>query len=75
MTRADGQRRAFHLNDRTNLVLFGKGNAEWNALKVGGVVEVVWIPGDSDTGATVLEAHMVVLNKPYEGILQRPATR
>jgi hypothetical protein len=75
VTRADGQRRAFHLYDRTNLIQYGAGNAEWNALRMGVAVEVVWIPGDNDDNAPVLEAHMVVLNKPYEGVKQRPPVR
>ena len=71
VTRADGQRRSFHLNDRTNVLEFGRGNVAWSALHVGGIVEVVWIPGNSDDSASVREAHSVVLDKPYEGILRR----
>jgi len=71
VTRADGQRRSFHLNDRTNVLEFGRGNVAWSALHVGGIVEVVWIPGNSDDSTSVREAHSVVLDKPYEGILRR----
>jgi hypothetical protein len=71
VTRADGQRRAFHLNDRTNVLEYGAGNVAWSAIRVGGTVEIVWIPGNSDTSASILEAHFVVLDKPYEGILRR----
>jgi hypothetical protein len=71
VTRADGQRRAFHLNDRTNVLKYGGGNVPWNSIHVGGTVEVVWIPGDSDTSSSILEAHFVVLDKPYEGIPRR----
>jgi hypothetical protein len=73
VTRSDGQRRTFHLNDRTNLQNFGGGNAGWNNLQFGGVLEVTWIPGDNDSSATVLEAHTVVLNKTFVGILHRTA--
>jgi hypothetical protein len=72
VTRADGQRRTFLLHERTNVIQYGAGNVEWKAIKMGGMVEVIWIPGDSDTNAPVLAAHMVVLNKPYEGIKLRP---
>jgi hypothetical protein len=75
VTRADGQRRAFQLNDRTNVLQFGAGNVAWSALHVGGMVEVDWIPGDSENRAPVLQAHSIVLNKPYEGIQRQPATR
>ncbi len=71
VTRANGQRRSFHLNDRTNVLKFGGGNVAWSSLHVGGIVEVVWIPGNSDDSTSVREAHSVVLDKPYEGILRR----
>jgi hypothetical protein len=71
VTRADGQRRVFQVNDRTNIQAFGAGNVGWQNLKLGGVLEVVWIPGDNDDNATVLDAHSIVLNKTFEGILRR----
>jgi hypothetical protein len=71
VTRADGQRRTFHLNDRTNVLEYGGGNVAWSAMHVGGTAEAVWIPGDSDTSASILEAHFVVLDKPYAGIARR----
>jgi hypothetical protein len=71
VTRADGQRRVFHVNERTNIQRFGAGHAEWENLQLGGVLEVVWIPGDNDDNAAVLEAHSIVLNKTFEGILRR----
>jgi hypothetical protein len=71
VTRADGQRRVFRVTERTNIQLFGAGHADWSNLKLGGVLEVVWIPGDNDDKAAVLDAHSIVLNKTYEGILHR----
>jgi len=71
VTRADGQRRLFQVDDRTNIQAFGAGHAGWANLQLGGVLEVVWIPGDNDDNATVLDAHSIVLNKTYEGILRR----
>jgi hypothetical protein len=71
VTRANGQRRLFQVNDRTNIQLSGAGRAGWSNLQLGGVLEVVWIPGDNDNNATVLDAHSIVLNKTYEGILKR----
>jgi hypothetical protein len=73
VTRADGQRRVFHVNDRTNIQNFGGGHAGWGNLQLGGVLEVVWIPGDNDNTTPVLEAHAIVLNKAFEGILRRTA--
>jgi hypothetical protein len=72
VTRLDGQRRAFELNDRTNVQQYGAGNVAWSALHAGSLVEVDWIPGDSPSNAQVFQAHSVVLNKPYVGI-QNPA--
>jgi hypothetical protein len=69
--RADGQRRTFHLNSRSTVQQFGGANVPWNAMRVGMQVEVIWIPGQSDDGSAVLEAHKVVLNKPYEGVTRR----
>jgi hypothetical protein len=75
VVRADGQRRSFHLNSRTTVSQFGGTNVAWSAMKVGGVVEVVWVPGDSEPGAAILEAQKVILNKPYEGIRLQAAPR
>jgi hypothetical protein len=72
VTRADGQRRTFHLNDRTNVIQYGAGNALWKAMRVGMMVDVGWIPGDNDAGAAIIEAHTVILNKPYAGIAKKP---
>jgi hypothetical protein len=73
VTRADGQRRSFHLNDRTNVIQYGAGNALWKAMRIGMMVDVGWIPGDNDAGAAILEAHTVILGKPYAGIAKKPA--
>jgi hypothetical protein len=68
--RADGQRHTFHLSSRSSVQQYGGKNVPWNVMRVGMQVEVVWIPGQSDDDA-ILEAHNVVLNKPYEGITRR----
>jgi hypothetical protein len=72
VTRSDGQRRSFHLNDRTNVIKYGAANVAWNTMHVGMLVDVGWIPGENDANATILEAHTVILNKPYAGIAQKP---
>jgi hypothetical protein len=71
VTRADGQRRAFHLNSRSTIAQFGRNNVPWQAMQVGMPAEVVWIPGENDSDVTLFEAHRVVLNKPYEGLSPR----
>src|SRR5207247_10940421 len=63
VTRADGQRRLFHVTDHTNIQISGGTHAGWANLQLGGVLEVDWIPGDNDTSATVLEAHSIALTK------------
>jgi hypothetical protein len=67
VVRADGQRRTFHLHFRTTVAQFGGKNVPWNTMRIGSTVEVIWIPGDSDGGAAILEADRVMLNKPYAG--------
>jgi hypothetical protein len=68
VVRADGQQRAFHLHSRTTVNQFGAKNVPWSAMRTGSMVEVVWIPGDSDDNAAILEADRVILNKPYAGL-------
>jgi hypothetical protein len=66
--RADGQQRTFHLHFRTTITQFGAKNVQWSAMKTGSMVEVIWIPADSDAGAAIYEADRIILNKPYAGL-------